>query len=138
MHIKLLIVTFDHHKFCRDNMDHCLLGSKQQLTCFPYYTPNKFKSIHHQQQQIEGNWKIDATDCLDPQYEGLNQDIRWITKLKWKRNLKVRNAERSMKVFLASDSQSSLHNRSYLLSTKRPVFSRRRVQSRHKFSRLRE
>ena len=103
MHRKLLLVTFDHYKLCRENMDHCLMESKQQLTCFPYSETSKFKGDQCLQHQIEGEWKKDANNCPNLQYEGLNQDIKWITKLKRRRNLRLRNIERPIRKTLFSN-----------------------------------
>ena len=122
----LSIVSLYYHKHCRDNMDHCLMGVKQQPTCFPNSTPPEYYNTLQKQQYTGDIWNIHASDFLNPLYEVINQDIKWITKLKWKRNLKVNNSQRTLKQFLPRNSHYSSHTLSYLLSTKNPVFSRRR------------
>ena len=107
-------------------MDHCLMGVKQKQTCFPNSTPHKYYNTLQKQQYTGDIWNVHASDFLNPLYEVINQDIKWITKLKWKRNLKVNNSQRTLKEFLPSDSHYSSHTLSYLLYTKNRVFSRRR------------
>ena len=71
-------------------MDHWDLEITQQLTCSPYTTFNECSRLplqpQHQDRIDEPNWGVGVSDFLDPQYEGLNQDIKWLTKLKWKKN----------------------------------------------------
>ena len=109
-------------------MDHCPIGVKQQPTCFLNSTPHESYNILQKQQHTGDIWNIHASDFLNPLYEVINQDIKWISKLKWRRNLKVNNAERTLKLSLSSDTHYSSYAYSYLLSTKRPVFSRRRLK----------
>ena len=68
-------------------MDHWILGITQQVTCSPYTTFNEGSRLqqHHQDLIDEANWRV-VSDFLNPQYEALNQDIKWLTKLKWKDN----------------------------------------------------
>ena len=114
-------------------MDHCLMGVKQQPTCFPNSTPHEYINTLQKQQHIGDIWNVHASYFVNPLYEVINQDIKWITKLKWKRNLKVNNSQRTLKAVLPSDNHYSSHTLSYLLSIKNPVFSRRRSKMPRKF-----
>jgi len=116
------------------------MGVKQQhQTCFPNSTPHEYYNTLQKQQYIGDIWNVHASDFLNPLYEVINQDIKWITKLKWKRNLKVNNnSQRTIKAFLPSDSHYSSHTLSYLLSTKNPIFSRRRSKMPRKFFVIKE
>ena len=91
-------------------MDHWKLGITQQLTCSPCTIFNECSGLpphlQHHEHIDEDNWGVGVSDFLDPQYEGMNQDIKWLTKLKWKKQ-SVKNVEKQLGLFSVSDSHQS-------------------------------
>ena len=67
-------------------MDHCLRRIKQHATSFQ---PPDYLSITPREQQSLNFRNVYLCEKVDPMYKGINQDIKWITKIKRKRSLKV-------------------------------------------------
>ena len=70
-------------------MDHCLRGIQHKSKCFSYLRPHDYSRINPREKQTLCNRNVYSREGLDPMYEGINQDIKWITKIKRKRSLKV-------------------------------------------------
>ena len=69
-------------------MDHCLRGIKQHATSFQ--PPDHLSITPREQQPSNGNCRnVYLCEKVDPMYKGINQDIKWITKIKRKRSLKT-------------------------------------------------
>lgn len=51
--------------------------------------PHDYSRIYPREKQTLCNRNVYSCEGLDPMYEGINQDIKWITKIKRKRSLKV-------------------------------------------------
>ena len=90
-----------------DNMDHCLRGIKQQSRCFPYLTPHEYSSVIPREQHSLNSWNVYSSEGLNPMYKGINQDIKWITKIKRKRSLEVEKEPSNINLSSNIDQTSS-------------------------------